>query len=97
MKINYTKHGRAFSDFEVEEFLFRNFANDEMINSSTENIFVIARLWKIIGLLNNVEFYFEGSSLGKVDENGITKKYPHGFCDFSEKNHRKIIDARFSK
>jgi hypothetical protein len=83
VKINYTKNGRPFSDFEIEDFLFKNFDNKNMIDFSTENLFDAARVWFLKDLIDCVEVYFEGKFVGKIDEYGGLSEYPVGFCSFT--------------
>ena len=84
MKLNYTFEGRAIPDFAVETFLYNNIDNEKMLNVSTENVILVALLFKIKKLMD-LELFFNGISIGKVDDEGLTESCPDGFCDF---NHR---------
>ena len=101
MIIDYTKSGYTTSDHNIEQDLLTNYklSKDSRIRTSCELVILVARALIAEGKLdkNEVEFKYEGESLGFANKYGQLENYPLGFCDTSDSYLDRLLEAQCAK
>jgi hypothetical protein len=100
--INYTKTGNPISDHQVESNILAVASlcingQDKEYRVSTSNVIDAVRSMKVTGKITcNLIIMFEGVELS-MNEYGVIKDWPNGFCDHSEQWIADLFRAQMNK
>lgn len=99
IRIEYSKSGKAYSDFELDEACdeiiskyYKNYLLDQYINCSSENIILALRLKVATETIDykHIVMVFCGKEL-ELNEYGCLNEYPEGFCGKMDYIYRQLL------